>query len=274
MQKIFCSVALLLTLASGECQIIFQNYDPDFTSSGTQPTLSIDFNKDDSTDFEIKKDTSISVDAFGIHTDLSVMIRSVNELYVLSNDVFAIALEENILVDANAVWPLVPGEVYFFESNYLYISFEGDTIYHHNSFTWPDSVGFYYIAFKQYVAGNPYYGWVKLKLNTNALTFIVDSYAYNASPREGLHTGQTNPALESVQFEIVKENIVFLVPPGLDNEHISFRLFDMLGNKIMYMNDIQNQNSLPLYNIPGGAYIGQLLINGSITSSQKIVIFQ
>ena len=138
-----------------------------------------------------------------------------------------------------------------------------------------------YLGFRFKISGAWHYGWARVQLPSDHMSFTIKDYAYNSIPNAPITAGQTNSS-GIIHSKTMNRNLVTISPnPVISSAVISFNskiensevnIYNLLGEKVRTIS--QNKaEKIPFYrgNLKSGVYFYEVTKHNEVLYTSKLI---
>lgn len=138
-----------------------------------------------------------------------------------------------------------------------------------------------YMGIRFQKSGEWYYGWVRIVISPDKLSFTVKDYAYNQQANEAINAGQNGSGINEYT---VNKNITISIHPNPVSTSTNIHFSKSVQNATLKITNVKGQeiktissvfgNSIEMdrENLSNGIYIIQLIQNDKIISVNKFIV--
>lgn len=251
MKKFFTTLLFIFAGLFLNAQIVYTDVNPDL-AFGIDQSYFLDINNDGTSDYQIKQLDSIVVDSLeGVEL---ISLYNNDAVFVNSFMDFLDALTYGTLIDASLPYQagVLPAGGIIYINNTPYP--QGPWI------TGND----YYMGLRFQVATNTFYGWCRMSVGTDGLSFIIKDYAYSTSAEAPIIAGQMVGVSEifSSVFTIIQNGSEISIQNSLP-EKTDCAITGMNG-KIVYHHVFTSSQNIDLSVFSSGIYTISLSSESSV----------
>ena len=191
-------VMMMFSIVTTNAQIVYTDVIPDKTVDTNEGVYHLDLNSDGINDFNITYDTTFISKTCGgtprTGTNIYIRITPLDSNEVGNDNLYPVALLLNSQIDSGSCkWKNNVNQILEKREWYCGASRRGyfwSGRYYGN---WYGAVN-KFIPLRLDVSAQKYYGWVRLNIASEALSFTVKDYAYNSIPNQTILAGDTTTA--------------------------------------------------------------------------------
>ena len=269
--KSYSALATAVAATSAvNAQIVYTDVNPDVTVNTSGSGVNIDLDNGGAVDFMVSQQSGV----FGTYAYNAVLsgvtpngtnaIAENGTLGTAPNTIsLNAALNLNDPIDASLTWSTdttqFPALVYPASTSYNFGNWIGAT----------DK----YFGFRFLIGTSTHYGWARFDVATNAASFTIKDYAYNATPNTAIPAGVMTGIDELLAHNILVYGFDKSINVKLMNS-ASFDGFvtvtDILGQEVAKVNVVNEITTIPMDNAKPGIYFATITAADGKTYTKKL----
>ncbi len=261
MKKLFNTLIICISLQVSKAQIVYTDINPDFETTIEQNLIkpkfySIDLNKDNIEDYNVRYDTGENFQTWFMHltfsNDNKMAVRPTDPTDLLGGT-YLIPMDADSLIDEKLNWGNSSPEPFI--GSYIKNPFNGVIV--DSNFL---NLGDKYVALRFNIKGNIHYGWLLINFMgpTKILPtkLIIKEFGFNSEPNKHILAGQK--VLSNSSF-VISDKLLHYPNPSddvlnFDDSNIKkIEIYTLLGAKIF--DKSLTSNTISIKDIPSGMYV-------------------